>query len=77
MHAGKLSNKKKGDVAIEVFNEDKDYPCSPTIDINCTNNGISSKSKKAKTGFRFVDTASSCAFYKEKMSGLPMYIKYD
>jgi len=24
MHAGKLSDGKKGDVAIEVFNEDRD-----------------------------------------------------
>lgn len=69
MHAGKLSDKHKKDVAIEVFKEDRDYLCNPSPDVNCTNNGIQSKSKKGKIGFRFVDTASSCAFYTEKMSG--------
>lgn len=72
MHANKLSNLKKGDVSIEVFNEDRDYLCSPATDINCMNAGIQSKSKKFNTGFRFVDTASSCAFYREEISGLPM-----
>jgi len=62
MHAGLLSDKEKGDVAIEVFNEDRDYLCSSASDVTCTNNGVESRSKKAKTGFRFVDTASSCAF---------------
>lgn len=76
MHAGKLSNRQKKEVAIEIFNEDRMYLCNSSPEINCSNNGIHSKSKKSKIGFRFIDTASSCAFYTEKMSSVPFHQKY-
>lgn len=75
MHAGLLSDIESGDVALEIFEEDKKFTCSPSVDINCRNNGIESKTKKSKIGYRFVDTSSSCKYYKEKMTGMPFYMK--
>jgi len=62
MHAGLLSNQKAQDVSVEVFNELKDFKCSEESTIGCTNNGVKSRKKKFKSGFRFVDSANSCMF---------------
>jgi len=71
MHAGLLSDIEENDVAIEVFKEDRKYTCSINNDISCSNNGMKSRSKKYKVGFRFVDTSLSCKFYSEKISNVP------
>jgi hypothetical protein len=77
MHAGKLSNLEKGNISVEVFKEDKQFTCSPSPSILCKNNGIESKTKKSILGYKFIDTATSCKYYKEELSGTPMFIKYE
>lgn len=77
MHAGILSDTKPGQVAVEIFNENRAYNCRPDSSISCYNNGIKSKKKKAKTGFRFVDSASSCKYFKEEMGMFPFFLKWD
>jgi len=50
--------------------------CSEESTISCINNGIKSRKKKFKIGFRFVDSASACNFYQEKIEPIPFFLKY-
>lgn len=76
MHAGLLSEFDYADLAVEVFEEERDYKCSPESDISCKNNGITSMTEKSKYGFKFVDAANTCKYYTEQVSSIPFFIKY-
>jgi len=75
MHAGFLSDQREGDFSVEIFKENKDFKCSAESTIGCTNNGIQSRKKKFSTGFRFVDSASACNYYEEKIEPIPFFLK--
>jgi len=60
MHAGLLSDLKGSDVSIEIIQKDAKYECNYASDVSCSNNGLTSKTKKDKYGFKFVDSAQSC-----------------
>lgn len=62
MHAGYLSDKKGVGLSVEIFKEERTFNCRPDNDIRCIQNGIVSRTKKGKLGYRFVDSANSCKF---------------
>jgi len=75
MHAGFLSEKFDADLSVEVFEENREYKCSPSSDVSCKNNGITSMTEKANYGFKFVDSVNTCKYYIEQLTSVPFYIR--